>query len=161
MKRTFVFLLLLVSLAVPALAAESTPAASPVVEAPATAPAVAATAETPAATVPVRTAKRVLTPLQVAMNAVIESEQAQMAALKARLSATKDHAAAEAVQREIEQLKTDTEVQLLSLQATNHRQNGRVAAATQLEESVRSLRAAQSAKMLSPQRPAVPAVTAR
>ena len=162
MKRFILSTVFLVSLAAPALAAETTPAASPVVETPApvAVPALApAEAPAPVAT-PARTPKRALTPLQVAMNVVMESEQAQMSSLKARLATAKDHATVEAVQREIEQLKTDTEVQLLSLQATNHRQSGRLEAAAQLEESIRSLRAAH-AKTLSPQRPAVPAVTTR
>lgn len=155
MKRSILTLFFLVSLAVPTLAAETTPAASPIAETPAVAAAPAPVAQPVTPATPVRKTSRRLSPLAVAMNAVVESEAEQMKTLKARLVAAKDPATADAVQREIEQLKLDTEVQLLSLQAANHRQNGRIEAAVQLEESIRSLRAVPS--VAAPRPAATPA----
>lgn len=146
------------ALSVPALAAETAPAPDAIVESPAKPAADAAAGAQPAAEAPaVRKPSRRLTPLQVAMAGVLESEKASMVTLKARLAAAKDPAAIEAAHREIEQLKVDTEVQLLVLQATHHRQNGRTELAAQLEESIRALRATQGQPAEPARAPQAPA----
>ncbi len=116
------------------------PVAAPELSAAPGAPAALAPLASPATVVPARKPSRPLSPLAIAMNAVVESEKVQIEKLQARLATAKDHASAEAVQREIEQVKFDSEIQLLTLQATNHRQNGRNEAAARIEESIRSLR---------------------
>jgi len=116
-------------LATGAFGAEVTPATPAATAAPA-APAVARRAAKPSA-------------LAVALSGILETEKASMAELKRRLAATRDAAAIESLHREIEQLKLDTEVQLLGVQAAHHRAAGRTAVAEQLEASIRALRAPQ------------------
>lgn len=157
MKQSSLFAALVaLALSAPAFAAESAPAAEPVIETPAAEVSAAATTPAPAA---VRRAPHRMTPLAIAMAGVVESEKASMATLKARLASAKDGAAMDAVNREIEQLKVDTEVQLLTLQATHHRQNGRPALADELEMAIRELRMPQRA--LEPASRPAPVTTPR
>lgn len=147
LKRSILALLTTAALALPALADEAktiteTPAA-PAGETGIAAPAAAlAPADKPAPSKPeARARARRMSPLAVAMAGVVESEKASMATLKALLAAARTSEAAESVQREIEQLKLDTEVQLLTLQATHHRQNGRPELAAELDRAIAGLRA--------------------
>ncbi|MFN8587088.1 MAG: hypothetical protein U0704_04735 [Candidatus Eisenbacteria bacterium] len=145
--------LLLASLtAFPAAAAETTPApapaTAPVVETPAPVAAEAAPAA-PAPGATSRFANRRMSPLAIAMAAVVESEQVRMTALKKRMAAAKDPVEVDAIQREVEQLKFESEIQLLSLQAKSHRQAGRVEAANRLDESILSLRRLREASTAS------------
>lgn len=122
------------TLTVPAFAAENTPAAQTVA-----APIVETPAAGTAAPAPARTRQR--SPLSVAIAAALETEKQAMAALETQLAATKDAATIAAINGQIEQLKIDSEVQLLTLQAVHHRGAGRTAVAEQLEAAIRDMKA--------------------
>jgi hypothetical protein len=75
------------------------------------------------------------------MLAVIEAERGELAKLFARFRAAPDAATALAVQREIEQLKSGTEISLLRIQAGYARRAGRSAQAAELEKVIAELQA--------------------
>ena len=66
-----------------------------------------------------------------------------MTKLKARFAAASDAASKQAIHREIEQLKLDSEIEMLAVQAADHRKNGRIAVAEQLELEIQELKAPQ------------------
>jgi len=130
------------AVAVPSVAQESRTAEVPV-ETPAVATKTAQ--PTPA---PARPASLRPSPLALALEAIVEKEKAAMTKLKARLATASDAASKQAIHREIEQLKLDSEVEMLATQAADHRKNGRIAVAEQLELEIRELKAPQ--RMLEP-----------
>ncbi len=128
---------LALALAVPTFAAETTGAADKT--------ATPAVTETPAAagSVPASPKKAAVrrSPLALALQATLDREAETMAALQVRLAATRDGETAFALQKQMEQLKFDTEIALLQVQADHHRIGGRVAAAEQLEAVIRDMKA--------------------
>lgn len=133
-RLAFAVAVLASALTFPALAADNTPApqpeAAPIVETPA-----AGTA----APAPARTRQR--SALSVAIAAALEAEKTAMRALEMQLAAAKDPATVATIHAQIEQLKRDGEIQLLSLQAVHHRGAGRTAIAEQLEAVIRDMKA--------------------
>jgi hypothetical protein len=93
-------------------------------------------------------AARVLSPLMVEIQAVLADEQTKVAELQARLEAATDDHAALALQKEIEQIKVETELNILRLQATYARNEGRIEQAAEIEAVI--------AEMLSPRPVGVP-----
>jgi hypothetical protein len=79
--------------------------------------------------------------LALKIAAARDAERAAMEALRAKLSAATDQATARAVQKEMEQLKQDGEVQLLRIQAEHHRAAGRRAVAERIEAAIREMTA--------------------
>ncbi len=86
-----------------------------------------------------------LTPCQQAIRALLDREAAQLAALEARVPATADGAAFLSLQREIEQVKQDTELQVMRTQAEHARLEGRVEQAERIEAALAEMAAPQPA----------------
>ncbi|MDO9695250.1 MAG: hypothetical protein Q7W56_10985 [Candidatus Latescibacteria bacterium] len=99
---------------------------------------------TAAATVAPR-APESLTPCQQAIRALLDREAAQLAELEARVPAAADAAAFLALQREIEQVKQDTELQVMRTQAQHARLEGRVEQAEQIEAALAEMAAPRPA----------------
>ncbi|MBI5168586.1 MAG: hypothetical protein HZA61_03770 [Candidatus Eisenbacteria bacterium] len=85
------------------------------------------------------------TPLLSELFDVLDREDAQVAALQAELARTADPMAALAVQRRIEKVKQDSEVELLRVQATHARAAGKSALAAQLDAAIAELTAPRAA----------------
>jgi hypothetical protein len=88
--------------------------------------------------------------LNARMNAVIEASQKSVAGLQKMIDVTKDPATRRDLEKRMAQVKTETTLDLLRVQATFARENGRVAQAEKIE--------AELAEILNPKR-AVPATT--
>ncbi len=69
-------------------------------------------------------AERPLSPMMVEIQGALAEQQRQVAALDARFAETSDETAALAIQREIEQIKQDTELAILAIQARHARAAG-------------------------------------
>ena len=89
-----------------------------------------------------------LTPEMAAVQAALAAERSRITELEARLAATKDDQAALVVMKEIEQVKRDTELGVLRLQAEFARREGREEQARKIDLAI--------AEFLTP--PAPPAV---
>lgn len=88
------------------------------------------------------------TPFAAALAAVLEKDRAlgaEIAARQAAAVAAGDHAAARAAQDELEQLKSGTELRLLSVQAEFARREGRTEDAARIEDAIATLRLAPPA----------------
>jgi hypothetical protein len=84
-------------------------------------------------------ARRRLSPMAAELAQVIDAERSALTVLQARFDhATSEHEAL-AVQREIEQLKTMTEIALLHVQAKHARLKGREAVARRIDAAVEEL----------------------
>ncbi len=70
-----------------------------------------------------------------------KAQDVAMAALNAGLEKSVDHAAALALQRQVENLRTSTEIQILRIQARYARQEGRMDVAVQIEQDIAQLTA--------------------
>ncbi len=81
------------------------------------------------------------TPLLADLFDVLDREDAQVAALQAELARIADPMAALAVQRRIEKVKQDSEVELLRVQATHARAAGKSALAAQLDAAIAEMTA--------------------
>lgn len=104
-------------------------------------------AETAATAAP--RAQESLTPCQQAIRELLEREATQLAELEARLPAAADAPAFLALQRQIEQVKQATELQVMRTQAEFARREGRVEQAEQIEAAL--------AEMSAPRQPSAPA----
>ena len=89
-----------------------------------------------------------LTPLMAEIQAVLADEQTRVAELEARLSSSLDEGAALALRRQIEQIKVETELNILRLQAEHARRAGQDEQAAAIEAAI--------AEMLSPRPAGVP-----
>jgi hypothetical protein len=83
--------------------------------------------------------RQAVNPLYPKILAMLEAERVELAKLDARLKTTRDDAAAMAIQREIEQLKTTTELGILRLQAEHARALGRAAVAEKLDAAIQRM----------------------
>jgi len=81
------------------------------------------------------------TPRTHALRAVLDAEQAQLAELQGRLESAPDTDAALAIQREIEQVKQQTEIDLLAAQARFAREAGQEEQAVAIEAAITELTA--------------------
>lgn len=99
---------------------------------------------TAAATVAPR-APESFTPCQQAIQALLEQEAARLAELEARVPAAADAAAFLSLQREIEQVKQDTELQVMRTQAEFARLEGRVEQAERIEAALAEMAAPRPA----------------
>ncbi len=88
------------------------------------------------------------TPLMVEIQAVFADERARVAELEARLTPSLDEGAALALRHQIEQIKIETELNILRLQAEHARREGRDEQAAAIDAAV--------AEMLSPRPAGVP-----
>jgi hypothetical protein len=95
-----------------------------------------------------KSAAPVLSPLMLEIQAALAAEQARVADLEARFAAAADEASALAIQKEIEQIKVETELSILRLQAEHARQEGRVEQAAQIEAAI--------AEMMNPRPAGIP-----
>lgn len=82
---------------------------------------------------------RELTPRTHALRAALDAEQAQLAELQARLETAPDADAALAVQRDIERVKQQTEIDLLTAQARFAREAGQEQQAVAIEAAITEL----------------------
>ena len=73
------------------------------------------------------------------ITALIEAEGEQLRVLTRRLDATRDSDAAMGIQREIEQVKVQTELSILRLQSEHARRAGRIAVADRLDAAIREM----------------------
>lgn len=101
--------------------------------------------ETTAATTAAPRAREGLSPCQQAIQALLDREATQLAELDARLPGAFDEAAVLALQREIEQVKQETELQVMRVQADFARREGRVAQAEQIEAALAEMAAPRPA----------------
>lgn len=69
-------------------------------------------------------AERPLSPMMLEIQGALAEQQRQVAALDARFAETTDETAVLAIQREIEQIKQDTELAILAIQARHARAAG-------------------------------------
>ncbi len=81
------------------------------------------------------------TPLLADLFDVLDRQEAAVATLQTELARTADPMAALAVQRRIEKVKQDAEVELLRVQATHARAAGKAALAAQLDAAIAELTA--------------------
>jgi hypothetical protein len=88
--------------------------------------------------------------LNARMNAVIEASQKSVAGLQKMIEATTDPATLRDLEKRMSQVKTETTLDLMRVQATFARENGRIAQAEKIE--------AELAEILNPKR-AVPTAT--
>jgi hypothetical protein len=92
-----------------------------------------------AAPAPVAPAPVPPTPLMAAIDVVLQAEQAQVAGLAAQLAAAPDDAAALALQRAIEQAKSDAKVRVFGIQAEFARREGRLEDAQRIEAAIAAM----------------------
>lgn len=85
------------------------------------------------------------TPLLSDLYDVLDRQDAAVAVLQSELARTADPMAALAVQRRIEKVKQDAEVELLRVQATHARAAGKAALAAQLDAAIAELTAPRAA----------------
>jgi hypothetical protein len=83
--------------------------------------------------------RRPVNPLYAGITALIEAEGEQLRVLARRLDATRDSEAAMAIQREIEQVKVQTELSILRLQSEHARRSGKAALADRLDAAIREM----------------------
>lgn len=100
-------------------------------------------------------ARRPVNPLYPRIAAMLETEREQLAALRTRKAGTRDDEMAMAIQREIEQIKTQTELGILRLQAEHARKQGKAAVAEGIEAAIRQM--TQPAQRLQPMSRPAPA----
>ena len=93
------------------------------------------------AVAPAPAVKRVAqpSPMMVEIRAVLDSERASLKSLNERFRAAKDDATAQALQREIAQVKQDSEIAILRVQAKHARLAGHDAVAAYLEGAIRTI----------------------
>jgi hypothetical protein len=103
--------------------------------APASAEAPAPVEEAAAPAVP----KRPLSPMMTEIRALLDADAEQVAALRQRIAKASSPEEALVLQRQIEQLKLDTEVSLLRVQAKHARAAGRTEVASRLEAAISEL----------------------
>ncbi len=101
--------------------------------------------ETTAAAAAAPRARESLSPCQQAIRALLDREAAQLAELDARLPGAADEGAVLALQREIEQVKQETELQVMRVQADFARREGRTAQADQIEAALAEMAAPRPA----------------
>lgn len=128
--------LLLLALATPLASAQTKSTASPQ---PSSAPAAPLAEEAPTASTATPKLRRPVNPIYPQIAVLLDAEREQLAALRLRLAATRDANVAMGIQREIEQVKVQTEVGILRLQADHARKQGRTAAADGLEAAIRQM----------------------
>lgn len=80
-----------------------------------------------------------LSPMAVEMLQVLQQEQDGLRRLQIRFQQAGDPQAALAIQREIESLKVDTELELLRIQADYARREGRLATAEKIENAIEQI----------------------
>jgi hypothetical protein len=90
---------------------------------------------------PADEASRPETPRMQVLNAVMANQKAQLAELEGRLASAPDATAALEVQREIEQVKQQTEIDLLAAQARLAREAGQEQQAAAIESAIGELTA--------------------
>lgn len=90
----------------------------------------------PAVASPATPPRRPLSPLMADLRAVLDREGEQLAALEAERGKAADAQAALDVQRRIEKLKQQTEVDLLRVQAVHARRAGRIAVAERIDAAI-------------------------
>jgi len=98
---------------------------------------------------------RARTPLRADLQGVLDREQQQLATLEVELRATPDAMRSLDVQRRIEKLKQQTEVELLKVQAAHARRAGNAALADRFDEAI--ARITQPRPRLEPQARPAPA----
>ena len=81
----------------------------------------------------------VKTPAMLEIDALLEVERVQLAELKARLQAAPDEETALAIQREVRQLKMETELEILRVQIRSAREMGRLDTVERLEQTIEYL----------------------
>jgi hypothetical protein len=86
-----------------------------------------------------------LSPCQQAIRALLDREAAQLSELEARVPAAVDGAAFLSLQREIERVKQDTELQVMRTQAQYARLEGRVEQAERIEAALAEMAAPRPA----------------
>lgn len=96
----------------------------------------------PAAEAPwVRTApETAVTPMQVEIQQLLDSERGALRALRLRFESAAGVEEAVGIQREMRQVKLDTEIAVMETQLRYLRQDGNEAAAASVEETLRLLR---------------------
>lgn len=102
------------------------------------APAVRAEGEAPATTTATPRVARV-NPMMTEIRAVLDGERTTLARLNQRFRAAADGADAEAIQKEIAQVKLDSEIAVLRVQVKYARAGGRDAVAAFLEGAIRAM----------------------
>lgn len=101
-------------------------------------PSVRAADEAPVATTPsVRVVRQ--NPMMAEIRAVLDGERATLARLNQRFRAAVDGTDAEAIQKEIAQVKLDSEMAVLRVQVKYARAGGREAVAAFLEGAIRAM----------------------
>ncbi len=83
--------------------------------------------------------ERPLSPMLVEIQSALAEQQRQVAALDARFAETTDATAALAIQREIEQIKQDTELAILAIQARHARAAGDENLAQSIDAAIATL----------------------
>jgi hypothetical protein len=78
-------------------------------------------------------------PMMVEIRAVLDQERTSLKSLNERFRAAKDDATAQALQREIAQVKQDSEIAILRVQAKHARLAGHDAVAAYLEGAIRTI----------------------
>ncbi len=101
------------------------------------APGPAARADVPTAATPSRSGSHLA--MRNEMRAVIDAERVTLEALNARFRQSADAEAGLAIQREIAQLKVQTELSLLRIQARHARAAGRATVADAIERAIREI----------------------
>lgn len=139
MTRCRRFALALVVIAMPSFAfAEQAPSAAPTATITPNPPAAeAATTPAPAPTAALQ--RRPTSPLLTDISAALTAERAQLERLEAEVRRTSDSKVALALQRQISQVKQNTEIELLRIQARHARLAGHVLVAEQIESAVREM----------------------
>jgi hypothetical protein len=84
-------------------------------------------------------AERPLSPLMVEIQAALAAQQVQVAALDARFAETNDETTALAIQQEIEQVKQDTELAILAIQARHARARGDLELAQSIDAAIATI----------------------
>jgi len=90
----------------------------------------------PAAVTPSAMPRRPLTPLMADIRVVMDRESEQLAGLEAERAKAPDAQAALEVQRRIEKLKQQTEIDLLRVQAVHARRAGKTALAQRIDAAI-------------------------